>query len=242
VANRTKYGKNRQLWRRTYGTRRRKPDIAEFVDPVTETTVSYDLNRTLRHRDYFIIKTFAPLDTITPTPTYYAEYDEGLISFSGTDSAILGFNFCFGNTPDAVVLTVEGSASGDNSNYIIPYGITFNSCSMSIGLSAPYVGDIRYRAVYSTQGYPVLAVSVLEPASGNLLVYAGVVSGTAATSYTASYSGLGSVPSTFYKTPWDTYSNFDVDVNITQETATTVATSGEISAPLSSPIHFIAVQ
>lgn len=169
-----------------------------------------------------------------------AEFDEGLIAFSGTDSAIAAFNFCFTSTPDAVVLTVDGTS--DSSDFIIPYGITFNSCSMSIGLSAPFAGNIRYRAAYSAGGYPATATSSLSPGSGTFTIVAGATTVNNATSYIANHTGLGNPPSVFYKTPWDFFSNFDVDVDVTEVTSTNSTTNGEISAPLSNPIYFIAVK
>lgn len=239
--NRSKYRRNRQLWRKVYGPRRRKPDTTTFVDPVTSASVTFDLHRTVRHRDYFIIRAHGEITSSIIIPDIpIAEYDEGLVSFSGTDSASTGFSFCFSGTPDAVVLTVD--PTGDNSDYIIPYGLTFNSCSMSIGLSAPFTGDIRYRAVYSSEGYPAYASSSLTPSSGTFLLSAGSVTPAGTTNYTATYPNVGGTPSVFYKTAWDFSSNNDVDVFISEENSTATATSGEISAPLSNPIYFIAVE
>lgn len=240
MANDTKYGKNRNLWRRVYGPKRRKPNNLTLVDAATNVSFSFDLNRTLRHRDFFIIRTSATATVVLPPTVSLAEYDEGLIAFNNDDSAVAGFNFCFTDMPDAVVLTVDGAA--DMSDFIIPYGITFNSCSMSIGLSAPFNGNIRYRAVYSSGGYPAFVTSSLVPGSGTFRVSAGAVSGSMITSYTASFAALTGTPTRFYRTPWDFFSNFDVDVNVTRESCTTSTCAGDISAPLTNPIYFIAVQ
>jgi len=103
ASNRSKYGKNKNLWRRVYGHKRRKPEITSFVDASTNVTVSYDLHRIYRDRDYFIIKSAIPASLVTtPTPIILAEYDEGLVAFNNTTSGTRNFNFIFSNAPDAV--------------------------------------------------------------------------------------------------------------------------------------------
>jgi hypothetical protein len=142
--------------------------------------------------------------------------------------------------PDAVVLTVD--PPGDSSDYVIPYGYTFNACSMSIGLSAPFTGNIRYRAVYSSTGYPANAQSSLVPASGTFTVAAGYVMENGNSDYTASFATLANAPSIFYRTPWDFNANFDDDVTLTEDSSTANTASGQISAPLNNKIYFIAVE
>jgi len=236
MADRSKYGKNKNLWRKTYGLKRRKPEVISFLDSNTNVTKSYDLHRTYRHRDYFIIKSSGPLLPII----VLAEYDEGLITFSAASSKTSNFNFVFSSLPDAVVLTVDGVA--DNSDYIIPFGASFTATSLTVETSAPFTGNIRYRAVYSSTGYPALAISSLEPSSGTFTVSAGSVSETNATNYTASFAALTGIPSLFYKTPWDANANYGADVFLTTETTTASSATGEISAPLTDKIYFIAVQ
>lgn len=236
VDDNSRYGRNRNLWRRVYSFRRRKPIRETLVDSETGVTFSYNLQETLRHRDFFIIRSSATASAVVPVANI-GEYDEGLIFFNNTDSAIASFSSCFTNTPDAVVLTVEPSPNNDD--YIIPYGITFDSCSMSIGLSAPFSGNIRYRAVYSPDGYPADVSSSFAPASGSFQVSAGHITASLATDYTASYAA-GSNIQFFAKTAWDFFGNFDNDVFISEDNVTDSSTEGTISAPLSNPIYFIA--
>jgi hypothetical protein len=226
-----KYERNRNVWRKVLSFERKKPRLNNFTDSTTGESFTYDLETTLRHRDYFLLKKAAE-------SVLYAEYDEGLVTFTNSDSAVANFSFCFSAIPDAVVLTVETAA--DNSDYIIPYGNTFNECSMSIGLSAPFTGQVRYRAVYSATGYP--ARIQINTAPGVQTVAAGFVDETLSTNYTASFAALDNAPSTFYRTPWDFNFNYDDDVDLTLETSTTSTVEGEISAPLTNKIYFIAVE
>lgn len=236
-----KYGNNRNLWRKVYGFKRRKPETTQLVDSNTGVTFSFDLQQTLRHRDFFIIRSSATASVVVPPEIIFAEYDEGLVSFNNTDTALTAFSFCFSNTPDAVVLSVEPGSNFDDN--IIPYGVTFNSCSMSIGLSAPYSGAVRYRAVYSSTGYPATVSSSFEPSSGVFQVAAGHITASFDTEYTASFPNGGTF-NFFAETPWDFFGNFDNDVFISEDgtlfTVSSGTVSGSISAPLTNPIYFIA--
>lgn len=247
MADDSKYGKNRNLWRKVYGFRRRKPVQKTLVDANTGVTFSYDLQTTLRHRDFFIIQTNATASAIQiippePPTSSLGEYDEGLISFANSDTETANFTSCFSAAPDAVVLTIEPTGNDDEN--IIPYGISFNECSMSVGLSAPFNGNVRYRAVYSSTGYPVEVTSAYEPGSGSFYVSAGHLTASLATDYTASFDKNAGSLSFFAKTPWDFFNNNDVDVFISEDGETINPTngsvSGSISAPLSNPIYFIA--
>lgn len=233
-----KYGNNRNLWRKVYGFQRRKPDRVELVDTETGVTFSLDLQKTFRHRDFFFIKTTATASIFIPPPPKIAEYDEGLVYFTNTDSASTLFSTCFSNTPDAVVLTIEPGSNFDDN--IIPYGIVFNSCSMSIGLSAPYSGAVRYRAVYSPLGYPANASSSFVPASGTFSVSAGHITASFATEYTASYPPGDPSLNFFAQTAWDFFGNHDNDVFMSEDVSSISGTTGTISAPLNNPIYFIA--
>lgn len=228
-----KYGGNRNSWRRVYPRTRRKPVVETFVETLTNVTFSYDLNKTLRHRDFFIIKgIFA-----TGSSVVYAEYDEGLVKFSNEDFQTQAFSSCFSNVPDAIVLTVDPES--DSSENIIPYGISFSACSMSIGLSAKFTGNVRYRAVYSSTGYPAIATSLFEPSSGTFSVIAGHVTASNSDSFTVPHDFGGPSPSTVQMTIWDDFVNYDVDVYIGKSVGTT-GSDVNLSAPMTNILYYIA--
>jgi hypothetical protein len=228
-----KYERNRNVWRKVLSFERKKPRLNNFTDLTTGESFTYDLETTLRHRDYYMLKKAAETGI-------FAEYDEGLIEFSDSSFATTNFSFCFSALPDAVVLTVEPNM--DYSDNVIPYGYTFNECSMSIGLSAPFTGFVRYRAIYSATGYPAQAQSTLVPASGTFIVAAGFVDENNNSNYTASFAALSSAPTLFYRTPWDFNVNFDNDVELSQENSTNSTVEGEISSPITNKIYFLAVE
>jgi hypothetical protein len=232
---RNKYARNRHLWRRVYPGRRRRPASRVFIDASTETTYSLDLNKTYRHRDFFIIK--SQPSGVIPAEVV-AQYQEGLVFFNNTTYESAGFDFCFDDTPDAVVLTVEPAAHfSDN---IIPYGLIFNSCSMSIGVSAPFSGAIRYRAAYSELGYPASATSSFAPGSGSFTIFAGHITASNVDTVSASYN-LGNIaPNGLRLTTWDFFTNFDVDVDIVKTNVGITGSDLCLSAPLNNTIYFIA--
>lgn len=230
-----KYGGNRNSWRRVYPRARRKPVVETFIEALTAVTFSYDLNKTYRHRDFFIIK--SPTSGSFGTPIVLAEYDEGLINFENTDFQIQGFTSCFSNIPDAVVLTVEPVS--DFSNNIIPYGISFTSCSMSIGLSAKFSGSIRYRAIYSSTGYPAFATSSFAPSSGVFTVIAGHVTASNTDNFTVPHDFGGPSPNAVRMTTWDDFVNYDVDVYIGKSVGVT-GSDVNLSAPIDNILYYIA--
>lgn len=228
--NNRRYGTSKNLWRKTYGYQNNKPRIASVVDAQTQETYSLDLNKTLRHRDYFIIKDII----FSPTVVEVAEYDEGLVLFSSiADSGVGTFNFSFSNTP-IVVLTVESaSLYGDNLNI---YGLSLSQTGFTFGLSALFTGSIRYRAIYSPTYYAYATSSY----TASITASAGTTRPAGVDYYTASFNALPGTPFSFLDTAWDFFGIQDVDVALQTQASSSNAATVEISSPMSSSIHFIA--
>jgi len=144
VANDTKYGKNRNHWRKVYDFRRRKPIIQTFTT-ANSASFSYDLQKVVRHRDFFILQKDQGISVIE---LILAEYDEGLIVFNNVSEQSSSFNFVFSSTPDAVVLTVDPApaiSSEDptttfNTDNVNAFGISFTSASLYIRSEERRVG------------------------------------------------------------------------------------------------------
>lgn len=240
MANDVKYGgKSRGLWRKVYGYSVNKPQVVAFVDSTTNTTMSVDLNRTLRHRDYYIIDGIIAGETnftppAPPDPIYaMAEYDEDLVSMAASDIGTGFFNFNFTQTP-IVVLSVEDDSEHGNNVQI--YGLSLSTSSFTFGLSAPFTGNVRYRAIYGTT-YPASATSSF---TGSITASAGSTNPGGQAYYTASFAALPGVPFRFLQTAWDFNGNMDVDVGLQTQSSSSSGATTEISAPMSSSIHYIA--
>lgn len=236
MSNDVKYGgRSRGLWRKVYGYSVNKPQVVSFVDTATETTMSVDLNRLVRHRDYFYIDGIiaGPTASAAIVVNGLAEYDEDLIFVSGSDIGTGFFNFTFSETP-IVVLTPETDAIwGEN---IQIYGLSLNTASFTFGISAPFSGNIRYRAIYSSS-YPAYATSSF---TSSITASAGSTNPGGVSYYTASFAALPGAPFRFYNTAWDLSGNMDVDVALQPQTSGSSTATIEISAPMSSSVHYIA--
>lgn len=233
MANDSRYGgPARGLWRKVYGYSVNKPVVVSFVDTTTSTTMSIDLNKTYRHRDYFIIDGIATGPVApAPIPVDLTEYDEGLVYMTGGDSATGNFNFTFSNNPIVVLTPDSASFWGENVNV---YGFSRTSSGFTFGTSAPFSGAIRYRAIYSPT-YPALCTSSY---TASITASAGTATLTDSYAYTASFAALPGSAFKFLQTAWSTGTLHDVAFQ-TQTFDNDSATT-EISAPVSTVVHFIA--
>jgi hypothetical protein len=196
----SKYGGNaRNLWRKVYGYQNNKPQMVSVVDSITQVTYSLDLNKTLRHRDFFIIQginsgsQFITEEVSFPT----AEYDEGLFHFSSiSDHGTGSFNFTFSNFPTVVLSVESASLYGEGVNI---FGGTSTPSGFTFGLSAPFSGSIRWRAIYSPS-YPAVATSAY---TASITASAGSAFPNGATYYTASFATLPGIPFSYRDTTWD---------------------------------------
>jgi hypothetical protein len=234
--NNKKYGRNRNLWRKTYGYSNNKPTNVQLVDQINQVSYSLNLDSIVRHRDYFIIKDI-PSGSIYVAPTQsvtYAEYDEGLIPFNWLDgeSKLQNFHFTFSANP-YVALTVDDD--GTNLSNIIAYGISYSTTGVYVGISAPFSGNIRYRAIRAPS-YPAYVTSAYT--TSYMTASAGSVYVNNAEQYYSIFGLLPGLPAHVYQTAWDS-SNNTSDININTEIVTNNYISSSLSAPYSNKIDFI---
>ncbi len=204
------------------------------MDTITATTMSLDLNKTLRHRDYFIIDGIAGgLEREAPPtpPVEITEYDEGLVFLNGTDTGTGTFNFTFSNNPIVVLTPETDSMWGENVNV---YGFARTTSGFTFGISAPFSGNIRYRAIHSPT-YPAFCTSSF---TSSITASAGTATLLENYHYTASFAALPGVPFKFLQTAWNPGTMHDVAFQ-TQNSSSNSA-NVEISAPVSTTVHFIA--
>lgn len=236
-----KYGNNaRGLWRKVYGYNNRKPELTTIVDTVSNTTYSLDLNKTVRHRDYYIIDGFVGAIQETPVEILPFEYEEGLIylnydEFGNTmpEGGIGFFTFPFTATPIVVLQIESASLYGENLNI---FGTELTSQQFSFGLSAPFTGSIRYRAI-NMPSYPAYVTSAY---TSSITASAGIANITGLTAYTASFAALPGTPFRFMQTVWDTSYSNNVDVHLETQTTSSNSATVEFSSDLTAAIHFIA--
>lgn len=231
-----KYGRNRNLWRKSYGYSISKPNIVDLVDQISLVSYSLNLDSVIRHRDYFIIKEI-PSGSLYIPPNQsasYAEYDEGLIPFDWLDGEYKyqNFNFTFSANP-FVALAVDDD--GTNLSNIMAYGISYSTTGVYIGISAPFSGNVRYRAIRAPS-YPAYVTSAYT--MSYITASAGSVTVTNAEQYYSMFGVFQGIPGFVYQTAWDPTNNTS-DISINTETVTNNYISSALSAPYSNQIDFI---
>lgn len=242
-------GRNPNLFRKTYGFIRRKPDTYTFVDVGSGTTRSFDFQKIVRDRDFFVVDNggslFVAATPITSSPeppptSSLGEYDEGIVSFNFTDNEYQAFNFTFSSTPYVVFSIAEPADQPDIEGWenIIAYGLSVSTTGFDIGTSAPYAGNIRYRAVYSAT-YPVVVTSSFTGSAFMVSANAVTVSGN---EFNIPYTELTSSFSRVLFTAFDTLGNGDIDVQLSSSYADADNVILTSSAEINSPIHVLAFE
>ena len=230
--NDERYGGNKNRWRKTYGYSRKQPRVVQFFDSGSQTSASYDLKSTSRHRDMYILKGVNRRSGVAPfIPFSATTYEEGLIIFNGECEVSYSFIKTFVSTP-IVVYTVENVL--DDSNNINVFGADVPSLTgSSAATSAPFYGNIRYRA--AIPGGPNAASSA---STGSMVVFAGQLDITNSIEYTASYSiptGSLEFRATFHDT-----GNAEANTFRELDSIGTGSAENSISMETTGKIHFIA--
>jgi hypothetical protein len=228
-----RYGGNANKWRKVYGRTRKKPRVTQYFDSGSQQNVSQDLNKIYRHRDYFQVKGVRRSTIFWSLPILAAEYEEGLIAVDGDTEFTVSFGSPFSVAPIVVYTTEPNDLSSSNVNVFgteVP-----TSTQMFVGLSAPFSGNVRYRAAYSPT-WPAAASSAY---TGSFTIEAGAIDITDATEYTASYT-LASGTIEFRASFHDSLANSGSDVGLLNDSTTNTTSLNSLTAPGSGKIHFIA--
>lgn len=173
----SRYTRNRNEWRKGYGFSRRKPVIAILEDPVTNKQYSLNLQETYRDRDFYIREPYSSGHHATPFPL--GEYDEGIIVFGGSNNEeTIFFNITFSGPP---IVTFELQPGSDYNVNL--YGKNISDNSVTVCSSAPFTGEVKYRAVYS----PTYPATFSSPDVSQFVASANYVDLSNQASYTGIY-------------------------------------------------------
>jgi hypothetical protein len=202
---------------------------------VNNITKSFDAQSIIRHRDYFFLINDL-LDTPNAVLPIFGEYDEDLISFNSVYFVTKSFNTTFTANP-IVVVDVLSSDSGSINTFIS----NITTTGVVVETSAPFVGVIRYRAIYSAT-YPTTVQRNVLSSAFTYNASAGYITVNNSSTFTASYASLGSPPTEVFFTPYDVNSNGMANVAIVNSSSFGVTeTSGDLSANIINQINFIAI-
>lgn len=239
-------GRNPNLFRKSYGFSRRKPEIYEFVDVNSGITRSLDFQKVVRDRDFFVVRSGEGLFVPPPLAPeiLLAEYDEDIITFDGEDEIFVSFNFTFTEEP-IIVFEVETDNEGvydggPTAEGVNLFGLSMNTDSFTIATSAPFFGTIRYMAVYSPT-YPALVTRSIAPDPGvPFLVSATQYTPEAEDTFDVSYPAL---PGSYSRTLYVAHDPTELGVSNAYLSASHADNDNVIidaSDVLSSPVHIIA--
>ena len=230
-----RYGINANRWRRVYGRTRKKPRVTSYFDSGSQSTKSQDLTKFYRHRDFFVVKGVNRRQILFTPPNLLAEYEEGLIAINGETEISATFVTAFSTTP-IVVYTVE--ANDLSSSNVNVFGTEVpTTTQMFVGISAPFSGNIRYRAAFAP-AYPAQAASA---ETSSMTIHAGTIDITDVLEYTASYA-LDSGSILFRATFHDSLANSGSNVALLNDGFSNTTSTNSLTAPSSGKIHFIAVK
>lgn len=207
----------------------------EFILVDQGVSRSFDRNSLYVHRDFFYVP--VPASNIN-VDVVYALYDEDYVVFTGQDQLSKTFNITFPSTPH-VALEIEATPSGTEN--IVAYLMSATTGSITVGLSAEFIGNIRYRAVYSPTYPAFVRRSLLQPA----LFYSvsiGSYTMNGATSLTASFAPFGGSPTSIWATTVNSLDSNNTNVWIEQGTYSLNELPVELSDGFSGDITFMAVR
>lgn len=235
--NDRRYTRNRNKWRRTYPFKNRKPRQETFVSPVTQITTSYDLNRIVRHNDYFLI--------LDGGETPFVVYFEGLAHFNHQTEVDVVFDKSKCNLQNNPIVTYTMETNDSQANVNV-FGVAKPDTNrLKISVSAPFTGSVRYRGVALRDQvhteYPLfIEGDMICPGvpSSSFWISAGACTlDSTRTRFTASYTiPTGSLE---FRVEAHNTTNFkQSDVHFTIDTITISGSTGTISAPLDDNVHF----
>jgi hypothetical protein len=233
-------GFNPNRKKKTYSLNRSQP--SKVIATIVDGKVEY-FDETLVTVD----NPFYQLQTATsqgipppPPPPPPAEYDEDVIEFDWTDTETATFNITFSQTP---YLTLE-VLPADGYENIAFFANNLSTTGFVANVSAPFSGQLVYRAIYSTV-FPVVIERVVVSNSFYYTASAGIIPESSNSEFTATYNQLfpATYPTHIFFTPIDDNNNGDAGVAIVQ-TGSIGLTSTEVtySAPVYNSIHYLAVK
>lgn len=223
---------NRNRFKKIYNCERQPSAIVNYV--INNITKSFNQNSIVISRDCYILLSV----TSSSNAQIYGLFDEDYIWFSNETEKTKTFNLTFSEPPIIVLVPEPTSLNTQNLN---PFIVNSTTTNLTVGLSAPFSGAIRYLAVYSTT-YPTTVQRNVISSSQYYDVSAGYVDVTGSF-FTASYSSLGSVPTNVLFSTFDNTNNNLADISIVDSGSYEISsTSGSFSETTTTRLNFIAIK
>lgn len=177
-----------------------------------------------------------------PATIIYGEYDEDTVEFSTfTSVGTKAFNRVFTSTPTVVLSVVDANTGFENVNVFLG---AVTSTSIEVHTSAPFSGQITYRAIYASS-YPIFVSRSVASTSYFYTASAGYVDVVNNSSVNVDYSMIatGSLPTMLFFTTQDISGSGDANVGVAETGSYGLSGSTvELTAPITNRLHYLAVR
>jgi hypothetical protein len=243
-----KFAKDRSKYRKVYGYGlSRRPDIRYFVDPLTEVTRSFDFQKIIRDRDYFLINQRQGLSLPPPVPPIppIVEYLEVTVGpFTSSLYQDITFPTPFTGAP---YLAFEVSQSqftgidGEETPSIAWWVTNLGTTGFRANFSAPFTGKLTYRGVYTTEPYPVYVNRDTDLSGTFAWCSAGEVNVGGASFVTMSWAALPDNPKFVNYNPVGADSDFTLDIGQTISAVAASYAVNDLSIDFNGSIQFLAL-
>lgn len=179
-----------------------------------------------------------PFMARNPFETYldFGQYDEDVVLFSGETQKTVTFNVTFDYTP--VVVVVNSSTASDSNVNIFVSSPT--NTGMVINTSAPFYGQLIYKAIYSIT-YPIYVRR--SPLSSSEIYFAAAgTTNPSSAEFVVNFASLSTLPTTMFLLPVDVSGSGTANVSIVATgSLTTTTLPVSLSAQVVNEVHYLAV-
>jgi len=220
----------------------RRPDIRSFVDPLTETTRSFDFQKIIRDRDFFLIIQHQeqPLPPPNPPIVEYLEVTVGPFSSSlyqdiTFPTPFTGVPYLAFETSQSQFTGMDGEETPSVAWWVTNLGVT----GFRANFSAPFTGKLTYRAVYTTAPYPVYVNRVTDLSGTFAWCSAGEVNVGGASFVTMSWAPLPDNPVFVNYNPVGVNSDLTLNIGQTISAVSSSYAVNDLSIVFSGSIQFL---
>jgi hypothetical protein len=144
-----KFAKNRSKYRKVYGYgMSRRPDIRSFIDPLTDTTRSFDFQKIIRDRDFFLVNQNQESASSSSNPSIVEYLEVTVGSFSSSLYQDITFPTPFSGIPYLGFETSQSQFTGTNGEETpsVAWWVTnLGTTGFRANFSAPFTGKYFLR-------------------------------------------------------------------------------------------------
>lgn len=240
-----KFAKNRSKYRKVYGYgMSRRPDIRSFIDPLTDTTRSFDFQKIIRDRDFFLVNQNQESASSSSNPSIVEYLEVTVGSFSSSLYQDITFPTPFSGTPYLGFETSQSQFTGTNGEETpsVAWWVTnLGTTGFRANFSAPFTGKITYRGVYTAGSYPVYVNRATDLSGTFAWCAAGQISAGGASSVTMSWATLPDNPKFLNYNPIGTSLDVTLDIGQNISAVSSSYAVNDLSIAYDGLIQFIAL-